>query len=241
MSGSHSGGAQLPGHPARQAGAALQAGPAVQADATLRRRQAVSVAGHLGDRPTARAGLADREPSVRGAAVRSLARLGDLSRDDLAKSLADPDAMVRTTALELAAARPEADVTALVTMLLDDPDPTVVEQAAWCCGERPEELRPLPRLVELAGSHEDPLVREAAVAALGALGDEQGRAAILAAAADKPAVRRRALIALAAFSGPDVDEALQRARTDPDRQVRDIVDDLGLPAEAVDSGAADPG
>ena len=38
---------------------------------------------------------------------------------------------------------------------------------------------------------DDPLVREAAVAALGALGDEQGLPAVLAATTDKPADVRR--------------------------------------------------
>lgn len=202
----------------------------------LQRRQDVCAAGHLGDRHTARAGLDDLEPGVRGAALRSLARLGDLSDDDLAEGLGDPDPIVRMTALELAALRPEVDVSAL----LDDPDAALVEQAAWCCGERPDDLRPMPRLIELAGGHEDPLVRESAVAALGALGHERARAAILAAAADKPAVRRRALIALAAFCGPDVDQAVERARHDPDRQVRDIVDDLVGQIEPV-AGVADRG
>ena len=86
--------------------------------------------------------------------------------------------------------------------------------------------RPLPAgtvaaLVALATDHEDPLVREAAVAALGALGDPGGLTAILAATTDRPAVRRRAVLALASYEGPLVDAALERARTDRDWQVRD--------------------
>ncbi len=69
------------------------------------------------------------------------------------------------------------------------------------------------------------------MAALGAIGDEGGKAAVLAATRDKPAVRRRAVVALAAFDGPDVDDALDRARRDRDRQVRDAVDELSGPAE----------
>ncbi len=37
--------------------------------------------------------------------------------------------------------------------------------------------------------------------------------AILTATADKPAVRRRAVLALAPFEGPEVDAALERARS----------------------------
>ena len=84
----------------------------------------------------------------------------------------------------------------------------------------------LDRLVELAGSASDALVREAAVAALGALGDERGLPAILAACADKPAVRRRAVLALAPFEGPDVEAAIDVALTDRDWQVRQAAEDL---------------
>ena len=52
-------------------------------------------------------------------------------------------------------------------------------------------------LVEVARSHDDPLCRESAIAALGAIGDPGGLAAILAGLVDKPEVRRRAVIALA--------------------------------------------
>src|SRR5205085_2795533 len=85
------------------------------------------------------------------------------------------------------------------------------------------------RLTEVVRTHSDPLCREAAVAALGAIGDERGLPAILQATTDKPAVRRRAVLALAPFEGPDVDAALQRALTDRDWQVRQAAE--GLTAE----------
>ena len=65
------------------------------------------------------------------------------------------------------------------------------------------------------------------MAALGAIGDVRGLPAILAATSDKPAVRRRAVIALAPFDGPEVDAALARARDDRDWQVRQAAEDLG--------------
>ena len=51
--------------------------------------------------------------------------------------------------------------------------------------------------------------------------------AILAALDDKPPVRRRAIVALANFEGPDIDAALERAREDRDWQVRAAVNQLG--------------
>ena len=84
----------------------------------------------------------------------------------------------------------------------------------------------LRRLVALATDHADALVRESAVAALGALGDPIGLPAILAATCDKPAVRRRAVIALAPFDGPEVDAALAAAAGDRDWQVRQAAEDL---------------
>ncbi|MSX34038.1 MAG: HEAT repeat domain-containing protein, partial [Actinobacteria bacterium] len=65
-----------------------------------------------------------------------------------------------------------------------------------------------------------------AVAALGALGDPSGLPAILSATTDKATVRRRAVIALAPFDGPEVDAAIEQATTDRDWQVRQAAEDL---------------
>ena len=183
----------------------------------------VVVAGHSGDPDTARRGLSAADPHVRAAALGALERLGCLSDDTLGHALADPDVGVRRRAAELAAAHPQVE---LATALADD-DARVVEVAAWACGERETESPDvIARLLDLATRHPDALVREASVAALGAIGDERGLAAILAATADKPAVRRRAVLALAPFDGAAVDTALQRALTDRDWQVRQAAEDL---------------
>jgi HEAT repeat protein len=102
--------------------------------------------------------------------------------------------------------------------------------------DRPDDDRPndvtatagvTDALSRTATDHPDQLVRESAVAALGAVGDVAGLAAVLTATTDKPAVRRRAVIALASFLGePGVDEALQRATADRDWQVRQAADML---------------
>ncbi len=192
----------------------------------LERRRAAGLAGHIGDSSGARRSLPDTDPLVRAAGLRSLARLDDLDDVTLARALIDESPKVRITALELASRREAPPI----DHLLHDEEPTVVETAAWACGEREATDRIVATLSNLASDHDDPLVRESAVAALGALGHESGLAAILAATEDKPAVRRRAVVALAAFDGPEVDAAWERARSDRDRQVRDAVDELLGPA-----------
>ncbi len=99
---------------------------------------------------------------------------------------------------------------------------------AWSLGERGERsaVAALSALATLGSGHGDPLCREAAVAALGAIGDASGLPTVLAALEDKPAVRRRAAVALAAFDGPPVEAALRRCLEDRDWQVRQVAEDL---------------
>jgi HEAT repeat protein len=187
-------------------------------------RREVAIAGHNDDRAVAHAGLSSADPATRATALGALERLDALSDDILAEALrSDPSTAVRRRAAEIAANHPSIDL----VPALHDPDPAVVEVAAWSCGEHESNRdEVIDRLVELAGDATDPLVREAAVAALGAIGDARGLPAILAATSDKPAVRRRAVLALAPFEGADVDAALQRALTDRDWQVRQAAEDL---------------
>lgn len=194
----------------------------------LARRRDVALAGHRGDAATIRPQLRDPAPSVRATALAALDRAGDLGDDELGAALDDPEPEVRRRAAELTATRPGDDPASLaLTPLLRDPDTSVVEAAAWASGERtPPEPGVVPVLAEVAADHDDPLCREAAVAALGALGDPAGLPAILSATGDKPAIRRRAVLALAPFDGPEVDAALDRALDDRDWQVRQAAEDL---------------
>jgi HEAT repeat protein len=185
------------------------------------RRRAAALAGHQRDESLARAHLDDDDAAVRATALGALARMQRLTDTDLVDALADAAPAVRRRAAELAATRHDVDIDAALT----DADPSVVEAACWAAGER-ENAAAVPLLAVVARAHDDPLCREAAVAALGAIGDPAGLAVVLAATEDKPAVRRRAVLALAPFEGPDVDAALQRALTDPDRQVRQAAEDL---------------
>lgn len=197
----------------------------VTGDAAERRRLVV-IAGHRGDNQSARAALDDDDADVRASALGALERCNTLTAQDLEAAMDDGSPIVRRRAATLAAGHNDAR---LLTLLRDD-DPSVVEVAAWACGERPDETvqRPalIAALIELAGSHDDPLCRESAVAALGALEAEEGLPAILAACSDKPAIRRRAVLALAPFDGPEVDAALEIALTDRDWQTRQAAEDL---------------
>jgi HEAT repeat protein len=191
-----------------------------------RRRRDVALAGHRGDAAEARRHLDDPDPHVRATALGALERAGSLTPDDLGPALADPDPGVRRRACEALARRPGDEPPSLAP-LLTDPDPGVVETAAWACGERqPPEPGTVGRLAPLATGHDDALVREAAVAALGAIGDPEGLPAILEATRDRATVRRRAVLALAPFEGHEVEQTLQAARHDRDWQVRQAAEDL---------------
>jgi len=184
----------------------------------------VALAGHQGDEAGARSGLTDESPSVRAAALGALDRIGALTEDELRSAMADPAPSVRRRGSELAATRPRVPV----ADLLDDRDDSVVEMTAWSLGEREERaaVGALSALASTGSGHRDPLCREAAVAALGAIGDPAGLPAVLGALGDKPAVRRRAAVALAAFEGPAVEAALRRCLDDRDWQVRQVAEDL---------------
>ena len=171
----------------------------------------------------------DTDARVRAAALGALVRSGPVrtARRAWRAALDDADPAVRRRAAELtvdllAPARP-------VVALLDDNDVTVVEAAAWALGELgPATARSgaVAALARVATGHDDALAREAAVAALGAIGSIRGLPAILAACRDKPQVRRRAVLALAPFEGPKVDAALSLALADADWQVRQAAEDL---------------
>jgi HEAT repeat protein len=188
------------------------------------RRRKVAVAGYQADEAVAREGLNDPAGDVRATALGALLRMGRLSAADIEGALSDPEPTVRRRACEVSTSVPVPGVTVALT----DSDPLVVEAACFAIGERggDPDGRAVPALTLVARSHPDPLCREAAIAALGAIGDPAGLATILAGLDDKPAIRRRAVIALAPFEGPEVDEALARARTDRDWQVRQTAEDL---------------
>ncbi|MXW41965.1 MAG: hypothetical protein F4X48_00705 [Acidimicrobiia bacterium] len=190
------------------------------ADAQAQRR-AVVVAGYVGDTQVVRQAMGHDDPRVRASALAALHRIGSLSDDTLRSTFSDPSAIVRRRAASLSINYPQVSPRALLV----DEDDTVVEVAVWAYGERVEaDHAVVAKLCEMGKGHANPLVREAAVAALGAIGHPDGLGTILAATNDRIAVRRRAVLALAPFEGPEVTVALQRALTDKDWQTREAAE-----------------
>lgn len=187
---------------------------------TLKRLDVV-LASYRGDTTTARKALTNKNPKIRSAALFALNKIGALAEDELISGLGDPVGMVRRTSCEISAGYSNIS---LAQNLIDD-DPFVVEMALWALGER-EDASQLQKICEIAKSHSESLVREAAIASIGAIGDPSGLDSVLASFSDRPNVRRRAVVALAAFEGPRVTEALERATHDRDWQVRQIAEDL---------------
>jgi HEAT repeat protein len=191
------------------------------------RRRRVVVAGHRGDATTARSGLADPDPETRALALGALARGRALRDADLERAAMDRSPTVRRRAAEEAGRLRGGDPRPVAGGLLHDDDGSVVEMAAWALGEhRPPRPTDVEALTVVATGHEESLCREAAVAALGALGDRRGLEAVLAGTRDRATVRRRAVLALAPFDGPEVEAALRAALTDRDWQVRQAAEDL---------------
>ena len=262
--------ADAPTGVARPVGRHVHPDPAPDIEVAARRRKAILVghngdAGAARDLLTAPAAPV-RAAAL--SALNRIARTNGAdgpTTDELAASLADPAPAVRQRALEVLAgpgrrsdpnqpggSRRDHDdsATRLLAPLLaclGDTDHSVLEVACWAAGELPEIAEAtVDALVEVAGptrgqgAHEDALCREAAVAALGALGHERGRAAVLAGLEDRPAIRRRAVLALAAFEGDDVEAALKRALGDRDWQVQQAAEDL-LGVSRASDGTTPPG
>lgn len=190
---------------------------------SVRERERVIAAKIAGDVGVVRAALDHAEDRVRATAARALADLGELDQATVRTLIHDESPRVRRAVTELAALDNSIDL----QPMLADTDPTVVETACWAAGEHGDDGRPhLADLVAISATHDDPLCREAAVAALGVLGSVDGLDAILAATTDRATVRRRAILALAPFDSPEVDAALKRALEDRDWQVRQAAEDL---------------
>jgi len=185
------------------------------------RRVEVALAARRGEIGAVRAALADKDARVRAAALSALARLAELSEDEVAAAINDVDPIVRRRICELSTTAPHG---AFETLLFDA-DASVVESAAFACGEQAIAAS-IDALVSVATDHHNALCRESAVAALGVLGIASGLEAILAATTDVAAVRRRAVIALSNFEGDQATTALQRALQDRDWQVRQAAEDV---------------
>ncbi len=180
------------------------------------------LAGYQGDDNKARQILDDPDPRVRARALGALERIGSIHTRDLLAGLEDIAPAVRRRACDVASRYGSASsspLTSALHRLLEDPDPLVVESACWALGEHRDATAVSP-LASLASSHPDPRCKEAAIAALGAIGDPRGLPTVIEGLSEKPAVRRRAVVALAGFDSNEADAAIRRSLDDRDWQVR---------------------
>tara|TARA_B100000700_G_scaffold321292_1_gene420278 strand:+ start:117 stop:743 length:627 start_codon:yes stop_codon:yes gene_type:complete len=163
------------------------------------------------------------ESKVRASSLVALDGNGKLDEKILHTALLDTSFEVRSTLAYLSSKNRRIPI----ENFLIDIDPAVVEIACWAIGERGEASDfNLLKLQEIVESHDDALCRESAVAALGALGNKDTLSSILKAVDDIATVRRRAVLALSPFDGPEVEEAIQKALEDRDWQVRQAAEDI---------------
>ena len=163
------------------------------------------------------------EPDVRATALRVLDNEGKLEKGILERSLSDSAFKVRNAIAYLISRN--RDIPAMKFLL--DEDAEIVEIACWGIGERGDaSAEVLDVLQSITESHSDSLCRESAVAALGALGNRDALGSILKAVEDIATVRRRAVLALAPFDGPEVELAITNALDDRDWQVRQAAEDI---------------
>ena len=183
-----------------------------------------------GDAPEAllRRYLYGADVRLRVVALRGAARQDFLDDSEWLALLDDSEVTMRRDVVRLLAYREGTtdDLLRRLVVALDDDDALVSERAAFALGEHHFSAA-LGAIAVMARDHEDARCRESAVAALGALGEESGLSTIIAALDDKAPIRRRAIVALSNFEGPEVDEALERAGDDRDWQVRAAVTQLG--------------
>ena len=135
----------------------------------------------------------------------------------------DEDGAGRAMAAEALGGAGESAIPDLDRAQSDD-DSRVVESVATAYGE----LRAgsaVPWLIDVATGDGERSGREAAVAALGAIGDEAALPALLGLVAKAPPqVRRRAVVALTVFDDPAVEPAIRDAARDRNPSVREAAE-----------------
>lgn len=141
---------------------------------------------HAGLEPVAEAAVSDPSPRVRLSAVRALRRLGHAGpKGELAQAMADADEKVRMAALDASVGLNNFRDMAAVIARLDDDSAQVRRRAAQILGS--SRVRDAVSALSPRTSPDtepDARVRAAAVYALGQIGDPAGKAAVQAARED---------------------------------------------------------
>lgn len=137
--------------------------------------------------------------------------------------MTDDDGAVRAMAAE-ALGEAGADAAAILDRVRHDEDGRVIEAVATAYGEL-RSAGAVPWLIDVASGDGDRAAREAATAALGAIGDDSAVDTLLALVASAPPqVRRRAVVALTVFDGPEVEAAIRSAARDRNPSVREAAE-----------------
>ena len=140
--------------------------------------------------------------------------------ESLAMHMTDSSAAVRAAAAEKLGLCDQRSMDPLET-LTDDPEPTVREAVATAFGELASR-QAVPWLIETSLVDDDRHVKEAAVAALGAIGDPGAIDTLLEIMrGGPPQVRRRAIAAITVFDDERIEPAIQRAALDRNPGVRE--------------------
>jgi HEAT repeat protein len=170
--------------------------------------------------------LAHDDDAVRRLAVAACSdRLDDPAVVSAVTALvrSDPAPTVRTEAIEVLSSLGSAAFETVIAATTDL-DERVVEAAATALGEIAS-IDAVDWLLDAASGHEDRLVREAAVASLGAIGDPRAVPTLLALLVDgPPQIRRRAVVALTVFDDPSIEPALRTAAEDRNPMVREVAE-----------------
>ena len=183
----------------------------------------VLLASHKGNAELLCTAFAHDNHHIRSLALHGLLKNNVLTDEQVRSAEVDPSRLVRHRLAQLGAVEPRINL----SILLHDVDFAVAETAAWSLGERVDVTPDEFALLLEGGAHNDhAIVRESCIAALGAIGNPRAVPVILEGCNDKPAVRRRAILALAPFDGPEVTAALEKALLDRDWQVRQAAEDL---------------
>ena len=168
--------------------------------------------------------LGDSSVEVRRLAVAASERLGTDALAPLSLLAAsDPSDDVRAEAVEVLGTLGPAAFDPVMAAAAD-PAIRVKEAAATALGEIANPAA-VPWLLETIAGDGEPLVQEAAIASLGAIGDTRALPALLdTVRAGKPQLRRRSVVALTAFDGPEVEAALTGALLDRNPMVREVAE-----------------
>ncbi|MCP3974315.1 MAG: hypothetical protein GY720_07475 [bacterium] len=169
--------------------------------------------------------LQDEDATVRRLAVAACSgRVDESLSHQIAEILCtDPDDRVRAEAAEVLA---QAGTAALEQLLAASGDGAGVvrEAVATALGELKDGTA-VDWLMHAAAADIAKLVREAAVAALGAIGDERALPLLLDLVhIAPPQVRRRSVVALSVFDGPEVEAAIRAAKNDRNPMVREAAE-----------------